>query len=443
MYERGQGVDQSDIEAVKWYTKAAEQGYASAQFNIGVMYERGQGVDQGDIEAVTWYTKAAEQGYANAQFNLGVMYERGQGVDQSDIEAAKWYTKAAEQGHAKAQCNLGVMYDKGRGVDQDNIEAVKWYTMAAEQGLARAQFNLGVMYDEGQGFDQSDIEAVKWYTMAAEQGYASAQFNIGVMYERGQGVDQGDIEAVTWYTKAAEQGYANAQFNLGVMYERGQGVDQSDIEAVKWYTMAAEQGDAGAQFNLGLISTSAQEAKTRMRHDKRVSIFGIGGLGHMALQWARAFQAKEVVAISTSDDKRDEPKQLGATRFVNSRDKDSMKQASGSMELLLVTSLGPDTDYNELLGLVANNGTCVLLAVPEKDISLSVSSLRGRHINLTAWLLGGRRAIRQMLDFAAKHHVRPWIETMPMSDANAAIKKAMDGFPRYRVVMHTGVVDEP
>ncbi|KAF9152681.1 hypothetical protein DFQ26_000818, partial [Actinomortierella ambigua] len=85
--------------------------------------------------------------------------------------------------------------------------------------------------------------------------------------------------------------------------------------------------------------------------DKRVGIYGIGGLGHMALQWARAFQAKEVVAISTSDDKRDEAKQLGATRFVNSRDKDSMKQASGSMELLLVTSFGPDTDYNELLSL--------------------------------------------------------------------------------------------
>ncbi|KAG0248399.1 hypothetical protein DFQ27_000927, partial [Actinomortierella ambigua] len=177
-------------------------------------------------------------------------------------------------------------------------------------------------------------------------------------------------------------------------------------------------------------TTYAQLAHHGVGPDKCVSIYGIGGLCHMALQWVRAFQAKEVVAISTSDGKRDEARQLGATRFVNSRDKDSMKQASGSMELLLVTSFGSDIDYNELLSLVANNGTCVF-------------SLRGRHINLTAWLLGGWRAIRQMLDFAAKHHVRPWIETMPMSDANAAIKKAMDGFPRYRVVMHTDMARKP
>ncbi|KAF9149308.1 hypothetical protein DFQ26_002032, partial [Actinomortierella ambigua] len=70
--------------------------------------------------------------------------------------------------------------------------------------------------------------------------------------------------------------------------------------------------------------------------------------------------------------------------------------------------------------------------MPEKDISLSVSSLLCRHINLTAWLLGGRTATRQMLDFASKNNVHPWIEKMPMSDVNAAIKKAMDCRPPAR-----------
>jgi TPR repeat protein len=67
------------------------------------MYEQGRGVAQSDAEAVAWYRKAAEQGYAYAQFNLGFMYEEGRGVGQSDAEAVAWYRKAAEQGNAYAK----------------------------------------------------------------------------------------------------------------------------------------------------------------------------------------------------------------------------------------------------------------------------------------------------------------------------------------------------
>jgi hypothetical protein len=94
---------QSDTEAVERYRKAAEQGNAIAQFNLGVMYEQGRGVGQSDTKAVAWFRKAAEQGYAYAQFNLGFMYEEGRGVGQSDAEAVAWYRKAAEQGNAYAK----------------------------------------------------------------------------------------------------------------------------------------------------------------------------------------------------------------------------------------------------------------------------------------------------------------------------------------------------
>ncbi|WP_146113983.1 tetratricopeptide repeat protein, partial [Haemophilus influenzae] len=67
-----------------------------AQFNLGNMYYNGHGVKQDDFEAVKWYRKAAEQGYADAQFNLGNMYYNGHGVKQDDFEAVKWYRKAAE-----------------------------------------------------------------------------------------------------------------------------------------------------------------------------------------------------------------------------------------------------------------------------------------------------------------------------------------------------------
>jgi Sel1 repeat len=146
MYANGKGTPQSDTEAVKWYRKAAEQGYANAQFNLGCRYESGKGVEQSDTEAVKWYRKAAEQGYASAQFNLGWMYAKDKGVEQSNREAVKWYRKAAEQGNANAQCNLGWMYEHGKGVEQQsNTEAVKWYRKAAEQGNAKAQQNLTLL----------------------------------------------------------------------------------------------------------------------------------------------------------------------------------------------------------------------------------------------------------------------------------------------------------
>ena len=80
-----------------------EQGYANAQFGLGVCYENGQGIIQSYEKAVEWYTKAAEQGYAYAQYNLGVCYENGQGIIQSYEKAVEWYTKAAEQGNVGAK----------------------------------------------------------------------------------------------------------------------------------------------------------------------------------------------------------------------------------------------------------------------------------------------------------------------------------------------------
>ncbi|KAG0240176.1 hypothetical protein BGW41_007158 [Actinomortierella wolfii] len=190
------------------------------------------------------------------------------------------------------------------------------------------------------------------------------------------------------------------------------------------------------------ITTYAPLARYGAGPDKRVGVLGLGGLGHLGVQWAAAFKSKEVVVISTSDSKREEAKKLGATRFVNSRKPEEMAAAAGSIDLLIITSFGTDTDYNQVLSLVANNGTCVLLAVPEKPISLNPSSLIHRHINFTGSLIGGRAITQEMLEFAAKHNVRPWIEKMPMSDANAAVKHMIEGSPRYRIVMYTEAAKE-
>ena len=127
--------EQRDYQTTfKLYLHLAEQGVASAQFNLGLMYYKGLGVKQDNVEAVKWFRKAAKQGEASAQFSLGAMYYKGQGVKQDDVEAVKWYRKAAKQGEASAQLNLGVHYYQGHGVRQDKGQAKEWFGKACDNG---------------------------------------------------------------------------------------------------------------------------------------------------------------------------------------------------------------------------------------------------------------------------------------------------------------------
>jgi GYF domain 2/Sel1 repeat len=88
--------------------RAANQGGAEAQNDLGIMYENGSGVPQNYVTAVAWYRKAADQ-VAIAQYNLGTMYEYGEGVPKDDAEALTWYRKAADQGDADAKEQLMAM----------------------------------------------------------------------------------------------------------------------------------------------------------------------------------------------------------------------------------------------------------------------------------------------------------------------------------------------
>jgi uncharacterized protein len=121
--------------AMKEWKPLAEQGNASAQYNLGWMYEKGKAQFFYDyIEALKWYRLAAEQSDAFGQNSLGRMYGQGKGVLKDSIEAAKWYRLSAEQGYARAQSGLGYMYENGLGVPQDNQISHMWYNIASANG---------------------------------------------------------------------------------------------------------------------------------------------------------------------------------------------------------------------------------------------------------------------------------------------------------------------
>jgi TPR repeat protein len=193
-------------------------------------------------EAVEWNRKAAEQGYANAENNLGRLYDLGHGVLQDYAEAARWYRKAVEHGSAIAERNLGYLHYYGRGVPQDYAEAVPWFRRAAEHGIAAAANDLGWMYKSGRGVSQNDVEAVRWYRVAVEHGDEFAQTNLAWMFEEGRGVAHDYSEAVRLYRLAAEQGFVLAMINLGRMYKYGRG-GYDDKQAYFWFSIAMKRGD--------------------------------------------------------------------------------------------------------------------------------------------------------------------------------------------------------
>jgi len=146
MYFRGQGVPKDKTEEWKWLFKAGEHA-AWAQSNIANMYMLSDGpLDEKEInkclkpgtwtqycelgpvyvEAAKWYRKAADQGYAEAQDQLGQMYAAGEGVKQDYTEAIKWFRKAANQENPWAQLSIAALYAQGRGVKQDWEEACFW-----------------------------------------------------------------------------------------------------------------------------------------------------------------------------------------------------------------------------------------------------------------------------------------------------------------------------
>ena len=121
----------------------ARQFAPEVQFAQGEMYEKGWGRPKDTSAAIRWYSYAADNGYAEAQFRLASMYYAGVRVEQDLHEAAKWYLLAANNGHVEAEYRLGLMYQNGEGVPQDRVEAEKWMSLAREQGHDLAQQTSG------------------------------------------------------------------------------------------------------------------------------------------------------------------------------------------------------------------------------------------------------------------------------------------------------------
>ena len=170
-------VDEADAAAPQFVEQRvkAEAGDPVARFKMAGFYARGEGVVQDLVEAARWLTLAAEQGYAPAQNNLAVCYSTGAGVPKDQGKAIEWIRKSAEQGYARAQCYLGLSYAKGEGVPKDQAQALDWFRKSAAQGFPDALNHLGYSHSQGRGVPRDEAEAYACWAIAARSHEGAAR----------------------------------------------------------------------------------------------------------------------------------------------------------------------------------------------------------------------------------------------------------------------------
>lgn len=165
----------------------------------------------------------------------------------------------------------------------------------------------------------------------------------------------------------------------------------------------------------------------------RVGIIGIGGLGHMALQFANKWGC-EVHAFTTSDNKIDEAKKLGAHQVHNTKHEDALKKLAGSLDLIISTINVP-LDVPGLLGTLAPKGRLHVVGAVLKPLEVPAFGLIMGQKEISGSPTGSPTAIDHMLDFSARHAIAPITETFPMSKVNDALEHLRSGKARYRIVL--------
>ncbi|NIN68806.1 MAG: alcohol dehydrogenase catalytic domain-containing protein [Anaerolineae bacterium] len=163
---------------------------------------------------------------------------------------------------------------------------------------------------------------------------------------------------------------------------------------------------------------------------REIGIIGVGGLGHLAIQLARAL-GYEVTAISSSPEKKEEALAFGADHFIVA-DQTSLREFEFGFDLLLCTAHGK-FNWEPLLSTLKKNGKLVLLGFP--DVAFNPTDVVAHQLSITGSFLGNRAGMREMLSFAQAHGVTPAVEVMPMSQVNEAIQRVKENKARYRIVL--------
>lgn len=199
-------------------------------------------------EAIAMWLPLANDGNASAQFNIGVMYANGLGVDRDMGVAMSWWGNAARQLHVRAAHNLalamlaGEPIVNGERAKPDFTAILRYLKIGADAGYPNSEYTMGKLYADGVGVEKDERRAAELYLSASIKGFAKAQYNLGKVYRDGVGMRKDEGLSLFWFSEAAERGHARAQDRMAERCLAGRGVPKDEVEALKWSILASRQG---------------------------------------------------------------------------------------------------------------------------------------------------------------------------------------------------------
>lgn len=164
-----------------------------------------------------------------------------------------------------------------------------------------------------------------------------------------------------------------------------------------------------------------------------VGVIGIGGLGHLALKFANAWGC-EVTAFTSHEAKADEARQMGAHHVVNSRDPDALQGVARSLDLVIST-VNVKLDWNAYLETLKPRGHLHVVGAVLEPLDVSVFSMLLTQRSVGSSPTGSPATMARMLEFCARHDIRPTTEHFPMAQVNEALDHLRSGQARYRLVL--------
>ena len=181
------------------------------------------------------------------------------------------------------------------------------------------------------------------------------------------------------------------------------------------------------------ITTYSPIMQWKIGKGHRVGIVGLGGLGHMAVKIA-ASRGADVTVLSTSPDKEQDARDLGAHNFSVTKDPQVMKDLRSSFDFIINTVSAPH-DYNAYLNLLKRDGTMILLGAPPEPTPVAGFSLIVGRKRLAGSLIGGIAETQEMLDYCAEHTIMSDVEVIPIQDINTAYERMLKSDVKYRFVI--------
>jgi len=265
----GEGAPQDYTATLQWAGKAAKQREPRALYRLAAMLHQGDGVQRNMAQASAMFQESlkglhelAKKGDPDAMGKLGTLFATGVTAPPNLQEGLKWIRKSAEAGWPKSQYDFAGYLLFGRGVSPDKNKALEWMIRAAKGGHANGQYSLGAASANADGMARNLKAARQWLLKARRSGDPKLSGRAKQLLAKVESGDLRELPDLKTLRASAAKGVADAQYRLGRVYREGIGLAQDYLKAEEFFRQAAEQGHSLSCYGLGGLYMGGLGVKT-------------------------------------------------------------------------------------------------------------------------------------------------------------------------------------